>query len=126
MFGNLFRKTEPKVWLVEQRGHTTVLLLPAKFQNNDVLNQQFTHQERRKLHKIFEEEGILHVFEDQAGMDGDADYVRFQADFVNTGEIFFSKSDDLSMDDRHVFDPNEEIEAEDWYEVREFEFFISK
>jgi hypothetical protein len=123
MFGNLFRKTEPRSFIVERPGYTKVLLFPIKFQNNDVLNQQFTNAERRKLHKIFDEERLLHIFEDQTGLDGDEDYVRFQADFVSMGEVFQTKTDDLRAIDRHEIGSNE---ADDWYEVREFEFFVMK
>ena len=87
MFENLFRKTEPKHWFFEQPT-TKVLLLPSKFLNNDVTNQVFTGEERRKLIKIFEEADMRYVSYDFEDMDGDESQVMFQGNFIRFGEFF--------------------------------------
>jgi len=101
MFDNFFKKNEPKDWFYEQP-NTRVFLLPDKFKDNDIGNQVFSENERRKLNKIFNKrdvEGILF----HEGLE-----TTFYCQAIRFGEKFHSKSNDLNNFPE---------------DVREFEFF---
>jgi hypothetical protein len=102
----MFKKREPKYWLVEQPG-TMVLLLPEEFAKNDLMNQVFTVKERTKLIAIFESRNAMHV--NHPGHDGRPGPL-FHSDFINMGERFFAEANDLNSARGYV---------------REFEFFAS-
>ncbi len=110
MFEGLFRKKEPAFWLTPIPNSTCVLILPDKMTQNTLRNQVFNLDERRKLIKLFRENGI--VFTDSGyGVDGDSNEPVFLASSVNMGEKFYSNANDLN-----------EIPGD----VREFEFFIKQ
>ena len=88
-----------------------VLLLPAEFHNNSMVNQIFTLDERKKIHKIFEERVAFHTYMDETFMEDCEDRLFFHADFVNMGEVFFAESNDLNS-----------VPGD----VREFEFFAQR
>jgi hypothetical protein len=111
MFGNLFKKTEPEYWLVEQPGNTMVLLLPAKFLANTVMNQVFSIEDRKKLHEIFEKREANHLYEEMGGYLVDEPQMIFHSEHLQEGEVFYSQTNDLNSE------PGK---------VREIEFFANR
>jgi len=105
MFGSLFKKRKPTLWLQQQPG-TRVLLLPDKFKDNEVTRQVFTLQERFKLIKIFEEKGAEYK---NYGFSDDEPI--FVAHILNMGEKFYSDENDLTSEGG---------------DVREFEVFAKR
>lgn len=105
MFGSLFKKNKPSLWLQEQPS-TRVLLLPDKFKDNEATRQAFSIQERFKLIELFEKRKAAYQnygFSDEEPI--------FVAHILNMGEKFYSDNNDLNS-----------VPGD----VREFEFFASK